>query len=88
MPSLSGPCLREIINLMLVRASSVNLSPEVFNACFADLGKYCSPQRRNSSSEEITKGLNEGYNYGGEEEKLEESLSCLEDHIDQLQVCR
>uniref|UniRef100_A0A5K3EYH0 Golgi apparatus protein 1 n=1 Tax=Mesocestoides corti TaxID=53468 RepID=A0A5K3EYH0_MESCO len=76
--TLSGPCLREITNLMLVRASSIDLNPEVFQSCLADLGRFCSPRRPSVDEEDED-----------EDDEMEQGMSCLEDYMDQLQpVCR
>lgn len=55
---------------MLVRAFSVDLNPEVFQTCLRDLGEFCSPTGSNEDSEE----------------DVEDGMSCLEDHLDELQV--
>lgn len=80
--SLSAPCLRELSNLMLIRASSVDLNPEVFQACLSDLGKFCDPSSRPSEIEDE----DDYWDGEEEEEKNEMGMSCLGDHMNQLQV--
>ncbi|KAM3176575.1 hypothetical protein ACTXT7_006240 [Hymenolepis weldensis] len=83
--TLSAPCLRKVSNLMVVRASSVDLDPEVFQACLVDLSKFCSSNWSKSRSDEEY----DAYWDEEEEQKHENGMTCLADNLNQLQpTCR
>ena len=43
---VSSPCAAEVKRIMLNRAKSVDLNPEVEDACMSDLGIYCSDKEK------------------------------------------
>ncbi|BHF71665.1 glycogenin glucosyltransferase glg1 [Sparganum proliferum] len=85
--ALSPACLVELSRLMLIRASSIDLSPEVFQVCLADLGRFCLPNsRRHVALQEASRT---GEDDDEEREAEEQGMSCLEDHLRELQApCR
>lgn len=66
---------------MVVRASSVDLDPEVFQACLVDLSKFCSSNQSKSRSDE-----EDAYWDEEEEQEHENGMTCLADNLNQLQV--
>nr|CDS26493.1 golgi apparatus protein 1 [Hymenolepis microstoma] len=83
--TLSAPCLKKVSDLMVVRASSVDLDPEVFQACLVDLGKFCLFNNQSNSRRDEE----DSYWDEEEEEMHENGMACLGDNLDQLQpTCR
>lgn len=75
--TLGATCQREVSRLMLIRASSIDLNPEVFHYCLSDLGKFCLVEKKRLNLDEFE---------DEDDEEEEEGIACLEDHLDALQV--
>ncbi len=71
---------------MIVRAASIDLNPEVFQACLGDLGKFCSPASKKTPSDDEDGVIIEEDEEDNDDFEEEEGMTCLEDHMNQLQV--